>query len=200
MKEIFNEMDLIKGSDTAFRQEEYVEGCEVFLSSENTQYIWQRDQEKIVNLTEEELSLLKFKVRLMKDKDIQNKESGNGITMGIPVQFDANRYRDIRDRLKTILEKDPNINMEPHAVDRLLNEGEFRGWEDEQDVIDCITTARFVNGVRLSVNHKNPNNTEKVKHLHTNFAIEIKGTKQNGQGRLVLVIFNENKISVVTIL
>ncbi|MBJ7572690.1 hypothetical protein JG789_15930 [Bacillus halotolerans] len=193
-------MDLFEDGGLGFQQDEFGDGCEVFVSSENTQYIWQRNQETIVNLTEEELSLLKFKVRLMKDEDIQNKESGNGVTMGIPVKLEAERFREIRDRLRSILENDPNIQMEPHAIDRLLEVGEYRGWEDEQDVIDCVTTAKFVNGVRLSVNHKNPKNTEKVKHLHTNFAIEIKGKKQNGQGRLVLVIFNENKISVVTIL
>ncbi|MEC1670581.1 hypothetical protein [Bacillus mojavensis] len=200
MKEISNEIDLFEDGGLGFQQDEFGDGCEVFVSSENTQYIWQRNQETIVNLTEEELSLLKFKVRLMKDEDIQNKESGNGVTMGIPVKLEAERFREIRDRLRGILENDPNIQMEPHAIDRLLEVGEYRGWEDEQDVIDCVTTAKFVNGVRLSVNHKNPKNTEKVKHLHTNFAIEIKGKKQNGQGRLVLVIFNENKISVVTIL
>ncbi|WP_233403600.1 hypothetical protein [Bacillus halotolerans] len=200
MKEILNEIDLFEDGGLGFQQDEFGDGCEVFVSSENTQYIWQRNQETIVNLTEEELSLLKFKVRLMKDEDIQNKESGNGVTMGIPVKLEAERFREIRDRLRSILENDPNIQMEPHAIDRLLEVGEYRGWEDEQDVIDCVTTAKFVNGVRLSVNHKNPKNTEKVKHLHTNFAIEIKGKKQNGQGRLVLVIFNENKISVVTIL
>ncbi|MCC9021487.1 hypothetical protein [Bacillus nakamurai] len=200
MKEISNEIDLFEDSGLSFQQVEYGDECEVFVSSENTQYIWQRNQETIVKLTEEELSLLKFKVKLMKDEDIQNKESGNGVAMGIPVNLEAKRFREIRDRLRGILENDPNIQMKPHAIDRLLEVGEYRGWEDEQDVIDCVTNAKFVNGVRLNVNHKNPKNTEKVKHLHTNFAIEIKGKKQNGQGRLVLVIFNENKISVVTIL
>lgn len=173
---------------------------EVFVSSDNTQYNWFRSQETVVNLTDEELAWLKFRVRAMKDEEIQNKQSGNGVPMGIPVALKAERYREIRERIFEILKDDPDIRMSPHALDRLFTEGHIRGWEDEEDVMDCVTSARFVNGVRLNVNHDDPKNTEKVKHLHTNFAIEIKGEKKDGTGRLVLVIFNENKISVVTIL
>ncbi|QNG61780.1 hypothetical protein H4O14_02065 [Bacillus sp. PAMC26568] len=174
--------------------------CEVFISAEETHYKWLRAQETIVQLTDNEIALLKFRVAAMKDEEIQNRKSGNGVTMGLHIKLNRERHQEIMKRISDILEKDPAILMEPHAIDRLLSDGEFRGWEDEEDVIDCVTSARFVNGVRLTVNPRHPKNTEKVKYLHTNFAIEIKGKKKNGDGRLVLVIFNENRISVVTIL
>ncbi|MFK4426036.1 hypothetical protein [Bacillus sp. RC51] len=180
---------------------------EVFVSNEGTQYIWHRGQEKIVKLTDEEVNLIGFKVRLMEDKEILNRQSGNGISMGIPIKLNKDRLKEIKDMLVTVLKSGPFIDIETHVIDRLVldslldeEDPQKRGWEDEEDVKNCVLTAKKVVGVRLNVNHQHPENTNKIKHLHPHLALVISGKKEDGSGRLVLVILNENTINVITIL
>jgi hypothetical protein len=180
---------------------------EVFVSHEGTQYIWNRIQEEVVLLSDEEVKVVSFKVGLMSDSEILNRVSGNGVSMGIPIPLSKDRLIEIRDRLVTVLMKGPFINFEQHVLERLvydalLDEGhpDKRGWDNREDVRDCVLSAHKVTGVRLNVDHNHPENTEKVKHLHPNLALVISGNKKSGEGRLVLVILNENTISVITIL
>lgn len=58
---------------------------ETFISLDGTQYIWYRGQEKMIELTDKEIAFIKLKVKLMRDADILNRESGNGTPMGIPI-------------------------------------------------------------------------------------------------------------------
>lgn len=173
---------------------------EIFISSNNTQYIWERSREMIIQLSELEISLLKMKVKEMDDEEILNRQSGNGIPMGIPIKLSDTRLKDFFEILKRILIKRPSIGIEPHTISRLLEYGSDRGWDDEEQIIKCIEGVNKVTGVRLNVNHANPNNTKAVKHLHPNLALEIRGRKRNGQGELILVVLSEKKISVITIL
>ncbi|XID91485.1 hypothetical protein ACF3MZ_23670 [Paenibacillaceae bacterium WGS1546] len=163
--------------------------------------------ETFVQLIDEEIKLLKLKVSLMSDFDILNRESGNGVAMGIPIVLSKERLKDIRDKLVGILRRGPFIDFEAHAVERivydsLLPDGhpEKRGWISQQEAKDCVMTANWVHGIRLNVNHEHPDNNDKIKHLHPHLAIAISGQKASGEGRLVLVILNERTISVVTVL
>ena len=174
---------------------------------EGTKYKWNRGQETFVQLSDEEIKLLKLKVSLMSDFDILNRESGNGVAMGIPIALSKERLRDIRDKLVGMLKTGPFIDFEEHAIarivyDSLLPDGhpEKRGWISQQEAKDCVMTARWVHGVRLNVDHEHSDNTDKIKHLHPHLAIAISGQKTGGEGRLVLVILTERTISVVTVL
>lgn len=95
-----------------------------------------------------------------------------------------------------VLSDGPFIDVEKHVIDRLVLDSLL----DEDDVKDCVLSVKKVMGVRLNVNHEHPENTEKVKHLHPYLALVIQGTKNDGSGRLVLVILNENTINIITIL
>lgn len=180
---------------------------EVFISMEGTKYKWNRFQETFVNLSDEEVKLLKLKVSLMSDFEIQNRQSGNGIVMGIPIVFSKERLKAIRDKLVEVLTRGPFINFEEHAISRivydsLLPDGhpDKRGWISQQEAKECVMTARRVHGVRLNVDHEHPENTDEMKHLYPHLAIAISGLKTSGEGRLVLIILTERTISVVTVL
>lgn len=178
---------------------------EIFVSREGTQYKWDKSQEKVVNLTEEELRLLKFKTTLMTDDDILNTQSGNGIAMGIPVMLNRDRLTELSKKVISVVESQPSIIFSDHVVERLVlefTEGyTSRGWQSEDDVKHCVLTAKRVYGIRLTVNHKHPLNTDNIKHLHPHIALIIQGRKEDDEnGKLVLVIFDEKQIRVVTIL
>jgi len=180
---------------------------EIFVSNDGTQYIWNRNQEEVVLLSDPEIKMVSIKVSLMSDEEILNRTSGNGIPMGIPIALSKNRLIEIRDRLVGILKNGPFIDFEKHVLERLvydalLDEGnpDKRGWNNREEVKDCVLTAQRVTGVRLNVDHHHRENTDRQKHLHPNLALVISGEKNSGQGRLVLVILNENTISVVTLL
>lgn len=186
---------------------QHLDKYEVFLSMEGTRYLLDRSQETVVRLTDLEVALLKQKVSLMSDQQILNRESGNGISMGIPIAMSQERLKDIHHQLVQVLKTGPLIDLEQHVIDRLVwdsllpeHHPDKRGWEDEEDIKNCIYTARKIAGVRLNVNHFHRDNTEKVKHLYPHPAIVIEGSKASGNGRLVLVIFHEQSISVITIL
>lgn len=143
----------------------------------------------------------------MRDHKILNRKSGNGIAMGIPVGLNKARLSEIKDKLVEVLKSGPFIDIETHVIDRLVEDSLLedddpakRGWEDEEEIKNCILTVKKVTGVRLIVNHEHPENTEKIKHLHPHIALVISGKKEDGEGRLVLVILNENTINVITIL
>ncbi|MFT8928356.1 MAG: hypothetical protein ABF969_03345 [Sporolactobacillus sp.] len=180
---------------------------EIFVSSDGTQYKWDRDNEYFVILTDTEIKLLKFKVQLMSDDEILNRESGNGISMGIPVSLSRERLAGIKNKLIDILKTGPFIDFEQHAIERIVEDSLFsdgdprkRGWISQDEAKHCVMTARYVSGVRLNVDFQNPDNTEKVKHLHTQFALVIQGEKTTGDGRLVLVILSEKVITIITVL
>lgn len=69
---------------------------EIFVSAEGTEYRWKKSQEIVVKLTKEEINLLKLKVNLSQDSDILNRESGNGIAMGIPISLSNARLFELR--------------------------------------------------------------------------------------------------------
>lgn len=180
---------------------------EIFVSSEGTQYKWEKGHENMVDLSEAEVQLMKFKVSLMSDDEILNRESGNGTPMGIPVPLSKERLIGIRDKLVDILKKGPFIDFEEHAIERIVTDSllddedpQKRGWTSQVEAVNCVLSAKRVTGVRLNVDHKHPENTESVKHLHQQFAIVIEGKKESGKGRLVLVILSENTISIITVL
>lgn len=180
---------------------------EVFVSNDSTQYIWNSSQEEIILLSETEIKILSFKVGLMSDEEILNRTSGNGVSMGIPIPLSKDRLIEIRDRLVKVLKKGPFINFEQHVIERLVYDSllddrhpDKRGWDNRDEIRNCVLTASKVTGVRLNVDHNHPENNEKVKHLHPNLALVIKGEKSGSEGRLVLVILNKNTISVITIL
>lgn len=183
-----------------------IDNYEIFISQDGTQYMWDKSQEMIVNLSEEELQLIKLKVNLMSDNEILNTESKNGITMGIPIQLNRIRLTDLTLKIIEVIKNEPKIIFSDHVIERLVLESmdennDKRGWEDEDDVKCCLFTAKKVTGVRLNVNHNHPEDTEKVKHLHPYLALVIQGKKLNSEnGRLVLVIFIENQVKVITIL
>ncbi|MEK5233472.1 hypothetical protein MHB42_17345 [Lysinibacillus sp. FSL K6-0232] len=180
---------------------------EIFVSNDGTQYIWNRDQEEVILLNDAETKMVSLKVSLMSDEEILNRTSGNGVPMGIPITLSKDRLIEIRDNLVQILKKGPFIDFEKHVLERLVydallddNHPEKRGWNNSEEVRECVLSASMVTGVRLNVDHHHPENTEKVKHLHPNLALVISGSKGTGKGRLVLVILNEQTISVITIL
>lgn len=95
---------------------------EVFISQDGTQYKWDRSQEAIVNLTKQELELLELKVRLMPDSEIQNRTSGNGITMGIPIALSKDRLIELTKKLFAIIQNDPTIVLSEHVIERIVLE------------------------------------------------------------------------------
>ena len=103
---------------------------------------------------------------------------------------------------------EPFIDFEEHAISRIVEDSLMdesdprkRGWISRQEAENCVLQMKKVLGVRLNVDHRHPENTEKVKHLHQQFAIVIEGKKNNDEkGKLVLVILNEGNITVVTVL
>lgn len=179
---------------------------EIFISKDGTQYKWNKSQEIIVKLTEEELLLLKFKVTLLPDNDILNRESGNGVTMGISINLSKPRLDELSHKLVTIIKRDPTIILSDHVIERIILESlgdnpDKRGWNDEEEVKNCIITARRVTGVRLNINHSHPFNTTELIHLNPHLALVIQGKKDdNENGRLVLAVLADNEIRVVTIL
>ncbi|MFF2531515.1 hypothetical protein ACFVS2_21645 [Brevibacillus sp. NPDC058079] len=185
-----------------------VNNPEIFKSMEGTEYKWEREQEKIIVLSDDEVKLLHFKVNLMSDEEILNRVSGNGVPMGIPIKLSDDRLNEIKAKLVTVLKDDELfIDVENHVLDRLvwdslLEDGhpDKRGWETQEEIEECIYNVKKVHGIRLNVNHEHPQNTESLKHLHPHLALVISGRKKDGSGRLVLVVLNKNQISVITIL
>lgn len=181
---------------------------EYFISSEGTQYIWEREKEVFVRLTDEEVNLLKFKIRLMSDNDILNRESGNGTPMGIPFELNNKRLIEIKDIIIRIINNDGRVKIDDHAVNRITedsyldeNNPNKRGWKNDDEVIKTVSSIKKVYGTRLNVNHFHPNNTEKIKHLQRHIAFVAEGKKNNDKvGRLVLIILNEDTLSVITVL
>lgn len=180
---------------------------EIFVSNDGTQYIWNRDQEEVILLSDDETKMVSLKVSLMSDEEILNRTSGNGVPMGIPITLSKDRLIEIRDNLVQILKKGPFIDFEKHVLERLVYDAlldddhpEKRGWNNREEVRECVLSASMVTGVRLNVDHHHTKNTEKVKHLHPNLALVISGSKDTGKRRLVLVILNKQTISVITLL
>jgi len=181
------------------------DNVEIFFSRDGTQYKWDKSQDKVVNLTPEEMKLLRYKVTLMSDDDILNIRSGNGIAMGIPVQLNKNRLKELSRKLVSVTRSQPSIILSDHVIERLmmeyLEDYNLRGWLSEDDINCCILSVKRVCGIRLTVNHAHSLNADKIKYLNPHFTIEIQGKKENDEdGRLVLVLFDENQIRVVTIL
>lgn len=177
-----------------------------FVSQDSTKYILNRAQMPL-QLTVKELELLKLKVSLMRDDAILNRESGNGVAMGIPIILSPNRLSEIRDLLKRIMKANPDIELTSHVRDRLVEDDllpdghrDKRYWADEEDVENCLLHVEKVVGVRLNVDHEHPYNTVKMKHLHPSIALEIQGPKSKGKGRLVTVVIDHRTITVITIL
>jgi hypothetical protein len=181
---------------------------EIFVSQEGTQYKWDHSKETIVRLTDEEIRLLKARVSLMHDDEIQNTHSGNGTPMGIPVAINQKRLQDVKFKLAQILADGPFIGITAHAISRMLEDALLddedpnkRGWESQQEIKDCVLNVKKVHGVRLNLDHDHPDNTSNVKHLHSQMALVIRGPKgDEAEGRLVLVILDERSINVITIL
>lgn len=180
---------------------------EYFVSSEGTQYNWSKSHECVVDLTKNEIALLKVRVLQMSDKELLNKQSGNGTIMGLPVRLSRERLLEIRGKLVDVLKQGPFINFEEHAISRIVEDSlledsdpEKRGWTSIAEAKDCVLSAKSISGVRLNIDHNHPENTESVKHLHQHIALEIRGEKSNGIGRLVLVLLSQNTISVITVL
>ena len=176
---------------------------EIFISKDGTKYKWDKSQEIIVKLTKIEMLLLKYKVKLLPDNDILNRESGNGVAMGIPIYLSTSRLDELSHKLVTIIKRDPTIIFSDHVFERLVLESfeDKRGWNDEEEVKNCVITAQRVTGIRLNVNHNHRYNTHKLKHLNPHLALVIEGEKDaNCNGRLVLVVLADNEIRVVTIL
>lgn len=179
---------------------------EVFVSAEGTEYRWKKSQEIVVKLTSEEINLLKLKVNLSQDSDILNRESGNGIAMGIPISLSNARFFELSRQLASVIENEPTIIFSDHVIERLVLESfesypDKRGWSNEEEVKNCVLTARRVHGVRLNVDHDHPLNTDSIKHLYPHIALVIQGKKDdNADGRLVLAVLTDNEIRVITIL
>lgn len=180
---------------------------ECFISKEGTRYFWIRNDECIVDLTKHEVSLLKIKVKELSDRQILNTDSGNGVTMGIPVYLSNERKRDIKSKLIDVLKKGPFIGFQEHAIVRIVEDAVLddddpkkRGWTGQDEVKNCIMSVKRVSGFRLNIDHAYSEGTDKVKYLHTNIALELYGQKKDGIGRVVLVLIDENTISVVTVL
>lgn len=181
---------------------------EIFISKDDTQYIWDRSNEHIVQLNSFDLNVLKLKIGLMNDFEIMNQESGNGTPMGIPLPLTKEKEKEIRDKIVAILVKGPFIDFEEHAIARIVEDSLLdksdprkRGWNSQLEATNCILSTKRVLGVRLNVDHRHPENTEKIKHLHQQCAILIEGKKnEDGIGRLVMVFLNEEQITVVTVL
>ena len=143
---------------------------------------------------------------LLPDNDILNRESGNGVAMGISIKLSKPRLDELSRKLVTIIERDPTIILSDHVFERLVLESlednhDKRGWNDEEEVKNCVITARRVTGIRLNINHNHLYNTPKLKHLNPHLALVIQGEKdENANGRLVLAVLADNEIRVVTIL
>lgn len=127
----------------------------------------------------------------MSDEEILNTTSGNGVPMGIPIALSNDRLIELRDRLVAILMKGPFIDFEKHVLERLVYDAllddehpDKRGWNNKEDVRDCVLSASRVTGVRLNVDHRHPENTERIKHLHPNLALVISGKKVMVKGDL----------------
>lgn len=177
-----------------------------FISREGTKYIWE-PIDNVVDLTPQELSYSQIKVRLMSDLSILNQVSGNNIQMGIPLQVSPERLREVKRYYRRILIEGPTINIEAHAIDRLIEDSLIpdgdpgkRGWVDEGDIRHCVRSMYQIIGLRLNVNHYHSLNTSNIKYLHPQFAIMIKGNKANGEGRVVTAVLSERNITVITIL
>ncbi|KJS46188.1 hypothetical protein [Desulfosporosinus sp. BICA1-9] len=179
---------------------------EVFVSAEGTEYRWKKSQEIVVKLTSKEINLLKLKVNLSQDSDILNRESGNGIAMGIPISLSNTRLLELSRQLASVIENEPTIIFSDHVIERLVLESfesypDKRGWSNEEEVKNCVLTVRRVHGVRLNVDHDHPLNTDSIKYLYPHIALVIQGKKDdNADGRLVLAVLTDNEIRVITIL
>lgn len=177
-----------------------------FVSQEGTRYIWEQI-DNIVDLTPQELILTKVKVKLMSDHTILNQVSGNHIQMGIPLYVNDKRRHEIYRSYKRILSGNPNIRIETHAIDRLIDDSLLsgddpnkRGWVDEEDIRQCVRSMYSIVGIRLNVNHHHRQNTSNKKYLHPQIALTIKGKKADGEGRVVTAVLTERDITVITIL
>ncbi len=94
-----------------------------------------------------------------------------------------------------------NTVFERLVLESLEDNNDKRGWNDEEEVKNCVMTARRVTGIRLNINHDHPYNTPTLKHLNPHLALVIQGEKDdNSSGRLVLAVLTDNEIRVVTIL
>lgn len=179
---------------------------EIFVSADGTEYRWKKSQEIVVKLTDEEINLLKLKVNLSKDSDILNRESGNGIAMGIPISLSDARLIDLSRQLAYVIANEPTIIFSDHVIERLVLESfesssGKRGWSNEEEVINCVLTLRRVTGVRLNVDHNHALNSDSIKHLYPHIALVIEGKKDDDTGgRLVLAVLTDNEIRVITIL
>ncbi|RYG72134.1 hypothetical protein EU245_11655 [Lentibacillus lipolyticus] len=180
---------------------------EEFYSSEGTKYIWDSSADKIIDLTPSEVQMTKIKVKLMSDHTILNRDSANNIPMGIPLELSTNRLKEVYANLRRILRHAPEIHIESHAIDRLIEDWALvngdpkkRDWVDEDDIRNCVRTAHKVIGLRLNVNHHHVENSSDVKYLHPQLAITLLGEKASGNGRLVSAVLGEKLITVITIL
>jgi hypothetical protein len=177
-----------------------------FISQEGTKYIWD-PIDNIVDLTPHELRYSQIKIRLMSDRTILNQVSGNNIQMGIPLQVSPERLREVKRYYRRLLIEEPNINIESHAIDRLIEDTLIpdedpskRGWIDENDIRECVRSMYQIIGLRLNVNHYHSLNTKDIKYLHPQFAITIKGKRSDGEGRVVTAVLDKSNITVITIL
>lgn len=177
-----------------------------FISKEGTKYFWE-PIDNVVDLTPHELKFSLAKVKLMSDHTILNQVSGNKIQMGIPLQVSPKRLLEIKKYYRSILTKEPNINIEAHAIDRLIEDTLIpdgdpnkRGWIDENDIRECVRSMYQITDLRLNVNHHHSFNTKDIKYLHPQFAITIKGKRTAGEGRVVTAVLNKSSITVITIL
>lgn len=177
-----------------------------FVSKEATKYLWE-PIDNIVDLTPQELSFTQIKVKLMSDRTILNQISGNSIQMGIPLQISSTRLREVKRNYRRILSENPDILVESHAVDRLIedslisdDDSRKRRWINEDDIRECVRNMYKIQGIRLNVNHQHSQNTANLKYLHPQMAITIKGKKANGEGRVVTAVLSRRSITVITIL
>jgi hypothetical protein len=178
-----------------------------FYSSEGTKYLWDTTSDNFIDLTPLEIQWTRAKVQLMSDQTILNQVSGNNIQMGIPLHVSNSRLKETHTNLKRIIKASPVINIESHAIDRLVedwtlpdNHPNKRGWVDEDDIRSCVRTMYRVIGLRLNVNHQHRDNTQGTKYLHPQISITMIGKKASGDGRLVSAVLNEGLITVITIL
>lgn len=143
-----------------------------FISKEGTKYIWEGN-DNIVDLTPQELTFSQIKVRLMSDWTILNQTSGNSIQMGIPLQISASRLSEVKRNYRRILSDNPDIRIESHALDRLIEDSLIpdddprkRGWLNEDDIRECVRSINEIQSIRLNVNHQDQRNTDNRKYLH----------------------------------
>lgn len=179
----------------------------LFTSKNGTEYRWERPVGSLFDLTAQEILLTRVKIRALDDADIQNQQH-NGKPMGLPIALSRPRMVDLYNVLRTVVNrKNHEITLTSHAIDRLMEDWALpqgdpnkRGWDNEDDVRNCVRKAVAVTDPRLNIDHHDRRNTATVKYIKPFLSFTVHGPKVSGNGKVVSVIIGKKAIQVNTIL